>query len=202
MRWGEMAKKEYQRADLQNAKKVTYNRIERCVCVCVRLYGEPTRITIKINKRDNLLINDHQKASSTLTSPSKALALTMLQPPVCISQLTYTQANEQVRTSCSSFHLNNLSPKQLQQLYLNRFIYSPKAYVQTPCRLRSRRQTHTVKAKSLSFISHFSFIFSLGFALLLHHFILFQTRDSFFRIIFFLLLPIFFSFAFSFLLTH
>lgn len=41
--------------------------------------GEETfGTTIKINKRDNLLINDHQKASSTLTSPSKALVLTVL----------------------------------------------------------------------------------------------------------------------------
>lgn len=36
-------------------------------------------ITIKINKQDNLLINDHLRASSTSTSASKALMLTMQQ---------------------------------------------------------------------------------------------------------------------------
>lgn len=53
-----------------------YLQLNRTRCVRRRDDG----ITIKINKRDNLLINDHQKASSTLTSPSKALVLTMLQP--------------------------------------------------------------------------------------------------------------------------
>lgn len=101
-------------------------------------------ITIKINKQDNLLINDHLRASSTSTSASKALMLTMQQ--VCAASPLFYFIN--IRCWCVCLYV---------YLYLSTFW----ARVALAIILESLHILLRHTAKSLSFISHFLFIFSL-----------------------------------------
>lgn len=137
--------------------------------------------TIKINKRDNLLINDHQRTSLTSTSPSKALVLTM-QPSM---PWMWTLQRTQRHSSRCSLHC-----RQFELRVALAIILEPLHLLLRRAHSHSQYTTHTHKTHiqlvyiqqlnlCLSFyIFLLSFIFSL-FMSLLHHFILFQLAMIF-----------------------